>query len=100
MLKHVVLFSLVDFESEAKRDAQLAHIKQALEALPELIPALHSLKVYLNENPDESYDFALEAIVDDLEALAQYAEHPEHQRVAREDIKPYVKARACVDFTI
>lgn len=100
MLKHIVLFSLKDFPNEAARSAQLARIKEELEALPALIPALHSLSVYYNENPAEAYDFALEAVVDDLGRLSEYAEHPEHIRVAKEHIKPYVASRACVDFTI
>lgn len=100
MLKHIVLFSLVDFDTSEAKQAQLSIIKQELEALPSLIPALHSLEVALNENPAESYDFALTAVVDSLETLPDYANHPEHIRVAQTVIKPYVRARACVDFSI
>lgn len=100
MLKHIVLFSLVDFESPEAKATQIATMKRELEALPELIPALRSLTVFLNENSAEAFDFGLEAIVDSLETLPEYADHPEHIRVAREHIKPYIKARACVDFTV
>lgn len=100
MLKHIVLFSLQDFDTKEAKQAQLALIKQELEALPRLIPALHSLEVVFNENPAEAYDFALTALVDSMVTLPEYADHPEHIRVARDFIKPYVKARACVDFTI
>lgn len=100
MLKHVVLFSLIDFETPQKRQAQLQKIKTELEALPALIPSLSTLEVFINENADESYDFMLEAIVPSLQELPAYANHPEHVRVATEYIKPYAKARACVDYTI
>ncbi len=100
MLKHIVLFSLQDFESKEAKDQQLDLIKRELEALPALIPALRGLHVYFNENPQEDFDFALEALVEDMEALKAYAEHPEHLRVARQHIKPYVRARACVDFSL
>lgn len=100
MLRHIVLFSLVDFPSSEAKHAQLTRIKSELEALPACISELRSLKVFFNENPDEAYDFVLEAELDSLACLSIYAQHPEHQRVAREYIKPYVKARACVDFMI
>ncbi|MDY5858631.1 MAG: Dabb family protein [Porphyromonas sp.] len=99
MLKHIVLFTLGDFASGEAKCEQLALIKRELEALPALIPALHSLEVHYNENPAESYDFGLVAVVDSLATLPEYADHPEHVRVAREFIKPYLKARACIDYT-
>lgn len=98
MLKHIVLFSLVDFDTPELRHEQLQLIKRELEALPELIPSLDALSVHFNENPAEDYDLLLEALVQDLSALESYAQHPEHLRVARECIKPYLKARACVDY--
>lgn len=100
MLRHIVLFSLVDFPTPEAKAAQMQTIKAELEALPALIPELLSLVVGFNENPAEAYDIILTAELDDLASLPAYADHPEHLRVAREHIKPFVAARACVDYTV
>lgn len=100
MLRHVVLFSLQDFANEEEKVRQLFVIKRELEALPSLIPSLHALRVFFNQNPAETYDFLLEADVESLEELSLYANHPEHIRVANDFIKPYIKARACVDYKV
>ncbi len=100
MFRHIVLFALDKdkFASKAEKEKQLEEIKTALEALPKVIDSLSELRVYFNENPDESYDFMLEAYLPTAEDLPSYALHPEHIKVAKELVKPYIKSRACVDF--
>ena len=71
-----------------------------LETLQDLIPVINFMRVYINENPAEDFDFMLETEVASIEDLPKYAEHPEHISVASQYIKPYVEKRACVDFTI
>lgn len=99
MLTHLVLFGLKGFDSAEQKDQHIQRIKQALEALPQSITALHQLEVITNENPNESYDFALSAQVENLDALKAYAEHPEHERIVQELIRPYLSSRACIDYT-
>lgn len=99
MLQHIVLFALEGFDSPEHKANHIAKIKEALERLPNLIPALHSMRVDLNENAAEAIDFALVAEVANLDTLPDYANHPEHQRVVLELIKPYLKTRACIDYT-
>ncbi len=100
MFRHIVLFAFDDskFASKAEKEKQLTKIKTALEALVQTIDCLSELKVYFNENPDEAYDFMLEAYLPTAEDLPTYALHPEHLKVAKELVKPYLKSRACVDF--
>lgn len=99
MLNHVVLFAFDGFESAEHKASHLAEIKAQLEALPSCISALHDMRVVLNENPAESYDLMLTAVVDSLATLPDYAGHPEHVRVVVDYIKPYLRQRACVDFS-
>ncbi len=99
MLHHIVLFALEGFDSSEHKATHLAQVKEALEGLPALIPALRGMSVELNENASEAFDFALCAQVDSLATLPDYADHPEPQRLVRELIKPYLKARACIDYT-
>ena len=98
MLRHIVLFKLKPFDNEEDKLRQLK--KSELEALQNLIPAINFMRVYINDNPAEDFDFMLETEVASIEELPKYAEHPEHIRVASQYIKPYVEKRACVDFTI
>ena len=100
MLRHIVLFKLKPFNNEEDKLRQLNLIKSELEALQGLIPAINFMRVYINENPAEDFDFMLETEVASIEDLPKYAEHPEHIRVAYQYIKPYADRRACVDFTI
>lgn len=98
MLHHWVLFALEGFESQEQKQEHLHICKQSLEALVADIPELVEMRVHLNENPAESYDFALEAIVASMADLSAYALHPKHQRIVKDLIKPYLKSRACIDF--
>ena len=100
MLRHIVLFRLKPFDNEEDKLRQLNLIKSELEALQSLIPAINFMRMYINENPAEDFDFMLETEVASIEELPKYAEHPEHIRVASQYIKPYAEKRACVDFTI
>lgn len=100
MIKHIVFFRLAAMSSESEKKAHLVKIKQALEVLPEVIDSLAQMEVVFNVNPAEPYDFALIALVPDMAALADYANHPAHQQVVKELIVPYKEARACVDYEV
>ena len=100
MLRHIVLFKLKPFANKEDKQKQLNLIKSELETLQDLIPVINFMRVYINENPAEDFDFMLETEVASIEDLPKYAEHPEQIRVASQYIKPYAEKRACVDFTI
>ncbi len=71
MVKHIVAFKL-----KGTAEARLAaakRFKAALEALPEQIDVLKSIEVGLNENPAESWDVVLTAVVDKMEDVEVYA---------------------------
>lgn len=95
MVKHVVTFQL---EGTTEERIQVARkFKDALEMLPECIDVLQSIEVGINENPAESWDIVLIAVLPDMEAVRVYAEHPAHVAAAA-IIKNHKKSRACVDF--
>ena len=71
--------------------------KEALMALPEKIEVLNSMEVGINENPAESWDVVLTAIVDKMEHVAIYANHPAHVAAAGL-LAGHKEARACVDY--
>lgn len=95
MVKHIVSFKLKGSAEERLEVAK--KFKQALEALPEQIEVLKSIEVGLNENPAETWDLVLVAIVDKMEDVEVYAKHPAHVAAAS-IIANNKESRACVDF--
>ena len=84
-------------ESEHK-NVRLQEIRDRLEALVQVIPELKEMQVGINVNPEEKWDFSLEAVVADLHALEVYANHPAHQEIVKTLIAPVKVDRACVDY--
>ncbi len=95
MVKHIVTFKLTGTPEERARVA--AAFRDALLALPSQIDVLQSMEVGINENPAESWDVVLTAVVPTLADVAIYANHPAH--VAAAGLLVGHKAdRACVDY--
>lgn len=95
MVKHIVTFKLTG--SPEERASVVAAFRDALLALPSQIDVLQSMEVGINENPAESWDVVLTAVVPTLADVAIYANHPAH--VAAAGLLAGHKAdRACVDY--
>lgn len=95
MIKHIVLFKL---EESEHKNVRLQEIRDRLEALVQVIPELKEMQVGINVNPEEKWDFSLEAVVADLHALEVYANHPAHQEIVKTLIAPVKVDRACVNY--
>lgn len=96
MIRHIVAFKLKGTPEE--RLEVLRRFKAALEALPAQIDVLKSIEVGINENPAETWDVVLTAVVETLEDVGTYARHPAHVAAAS-IVAPHKEARACVDYT-
>lgn len=97
MVKHIVLFQLKEMESKEEKLQIMTQFKEAIEALPAVIPFIRSIEVGFNINSKETYDIALYSEFDSMEELNAYATHPDH--VAAGKILAEVKqSRACVDY--
>ncbi len=94
MLKHVVLFRLEDQSAE-----QEAAMLAACHGLMGVIPELKSFTMGRNVSPrDDQFTHSLVTDFDDLAACMAYVNDPRHVAVVDAHIKPYVKARAIVDY--
>ena len=85
MVKHIVTFKLTGTPQERRAVAEA--FRDALMQLPSQIDCLESMEVGINENPAESWDVVLTAVVPamaDVAAAALLAGHKE--------------SRACVDY--
>ena len=95
MVKHIVAFKLTGTEAE-RREVALK-FKDALMALPEQIEVLNSMEVGINENPSETWDVVLTAVVDKMSDVEVYAKHPAHVAAAGL-LAGHKGDRACVDY--
>ena len=97
MVKHVVMFKFRGDIDGATRDEVAQSFKSAIEALLTKIDFIRHAEVGRNVNSDEQFDVALYSEFDTLADVKAYAVHPDHL-AASGIIKPYVEARACVDY--
>ncbi|MDE6225778.1 MAG: Dabb family protein [Muribaculaceae bacterium] len=95
MVKHIVTFKLTGTPDERRQVAE--RFRDALLALPEQIEPLKSIEVGINENPAESWDVVLTAIVPTMADVAVYANHPAHVAAAGL-LAGHKESRACVDY--
>lgn len=95
MVKHIVTFKLTGTPQERLAVAQ--RFRNALLALPSQIDVLRSIEVGINENPAESWDVVLTAVVPTMADVDIYAKHPAHVAAAGL-IAGHKEARACVDY--
>ncbi|MDD4661601.1 MAG: Dabb family protein [Massilibacteroides sp.] len=98
MIKHIVLFKLKEFESDAAKKDCMQSIKTALEGLKGKIDILRRIQVDFNCNPAETWNLILTTEFDSLEDLTTYANHPEHVAISKQLIGPVKADRACVDY--
>ncbi len=97
MVKHLVTFKLTGTDEERKTVA--GKFRDALLALPAQIEVLKSIEVGINQNPAESWDVVLTAVVETMADVEIYAKHPAH--VAAAGLLAGHKAdRACVDYEV
>ena len=95
MVKHIVTFKLTGTADERRQVAE--QFKEALLKLPQTIDVLESIEVGINENPAESWDVVLTAIVPTMADVEVYAKHPAHVAAAGL-LAGYKEMRACVDY--
>ena len=96
MIKHIVTFKLPGTPAERKEEAN--KFKDAFMALPLTNDVLKSIEVGINENPSESWDIVLTAVVEKMEDVETYAKHPAHVAAAA-FLAGHKADRACVDYS-
>ena len=96
-LRHIVLLTWKpDAESEAIRAAV-----DGLAGLPARIPELTRYRLGTDLGiVDGNADFAIVGDFDDPSAWRRYQEHPEHQRVLVELLRPIIASRVAVQVPL
>ena len=84
VIKHIVMWKLRGSTPE-ERNGNRHTVKNALESLRGKVPGLVQLEIGLDESAvDYAFDVVLYGEFESKQALAAYADHPEHLRVRRE----------------
>lgn len=96
MIRHIVLFKMIPFETEHARLNKLTEIKQGLEALIPIIPQIKMMQVGINTNSAEHYDLSLLSEFESMDDMHTYAQHPNHLAVSK-ILREVLESRACVD---
>lgn len=95
MLRHVALFRWREGTTEKQQQDLCAELAR----LPSLVPELRDYRFGADAGlADGTWDFAVVADFDHSDGWRAYREHPEHQRVIAEHIRPMAADRASVQY--
>ena len=100
MVKHIILWQLKDEIQGEEKETVKAGIKAGLEELAGQIPGLIDIKVQTEGLASSNVDVMLDSTFVDENALKTYAGHPAHVKVADNNVRPFTKTRACMDFEV
>jgi len=93
VIRHTVMLRWVDEATAEQREA----VRTELSALPPVIPEIRSFTVGPDAGLAEgNYDLVVSGDFDDVAGWRTYMEHPVHQQVIVERIRPILAARAAV----
>ena len=95
MFRHVALFKWSSEATEAQKQA----VHDSLLRLPDHIAELRAYRVGADAGlVDGNWEYAVVADFDDVDGWRTYTDHPEHQRILAEVIRPVVAERAAVQY--
>lgn len=98
MVRHVILWQLKDEFSEEEKKKIKAEAKEGLEGLKGVVPGLTEIRVHTEGLASSNADMMLDSAFESEEALKGYSVHPAHVAVAQGKVRPFTKARFCLDF--
>lgn len=101
MVKHIVMWKVIEHPVHGTKEEVMAKVKEGLEALKGQIEGLIEIEVGINFNPAEAaYDVALYSTFESKEALSFYQGHPKHLEVANTLVRQVATSRVVVDYEI
>lgn len=98
MVRHVILWKIKDNKTQEEREVIKTGVKVGLESLKGKIPGLVDIKVIINGLSSSNADLMLDSVFESEEALKGYAVHPEHVKVADNNVRPFMEVRMCLDY--
>ncbi|TDD21884.1 Dabb family protein [Nonomuraea diastatica] len=97
MIRHIVLFTWKDDATDEQRAAVTAELGE----LPGVIPQLRAFTVGGDAGINQgNHDYAVVADFDNVDDYLIYRDHPRHQAVIAEHIRPILASRAAVQLKL
>ncbi|MEV1004241.1 Dabb family protein [Nonomuraea sp. NPDC050202] len=97
MIRHIVLFTWTETATAEQKAAVTAELRK----LPGLIPQLRSYTVGADAGLNQgNHEYAVVADFDDVDGYLTYRDHPDHQKVIADYIKPILATRAAVQLSL
>ncbi len=91
MVKHIILWKIADGKSEEEKKKIKEGVKSGLEGLLDI-------RVQIDSLASSNADIMLDSSFENEEALKEYAVHPEHVKVADNNVRPFMDVRMCMDY--
>ncbi|WP_339060928.1 Dabb family protein [Tepidibacillus marianensis] len=100
MIKHIVMWKLLEFAEGNGKEVNVVKMKDMLENLKTKINEIRTIEVGINLNTSSSaYDIVLSTEFESINDLNVYLSHPEHIKVS--DFITKIRAnRVVVDYEI
>ena len=100
MIKHLVMWKLLDFAEGKNKKENALQMKQWLGELKTTIPEIQNLEIGINfNNSDDAFDIVLYSEFKDKASLEIYQNHPAHIRF-KEKIQNIRSDKKVVDYEI
>jgi Stress responsive A/B Barrel Domain len=97
MIRHVVLFAWTAEATQAQRQ----RVADELGTLPPMMSGLRSFKVGPDAGLVEgNFDFAVVADFENPQSYLAYREHPAHQAIVHQFIRPITRTKASVQYEL
>ena len=97
MFRHVVMMRWTDEATPAERFAVQASLCDLPARIPEITNYVVGTDARVNEG---NYDLVVVADFEDVDGYLVYRDHPDHQAVIRDRIRPILAERAAVQHHV
>ena len=100
MIRHVVMWKFKDNAGGKTKLENMEWVREHLYALLPVIPEIKRMEIGFDvKHTEMSMDLMLLTEFDSMEALAVYAEHPEHLKVSKY-VRSVIETRVVLDCEI
>jgi hypothetical protein len=83
MIKHIAMYKFKAFESEEEKKKYYERLRKAFDGLDKKIPEIKFHQIGFDELQSEaSFDFVINVVLENIDCLSAYANHPEHLKAA------------------
>jgi hypothetical protein len=97
MIRHVVLFTWTEDATEEQK----ATVATELRKLPGIIPEIRAYTADADAGINQgNHEFGVVADFDNVDDYLVYRDHPQHQKVIAEHIKPIIASRAALQLSL